>query len=148
MSTLRYLDRDLDICGAENVLDCLLRHGVPVGSSCRSGVCQSCLVQGAAAPPAVAQKGIKKALTQRHFFMSCQCPATESPAIVKSDQLPRFSSRVTRVTQLSTSIFRVVLQRPPGLEFESGQFIQLVRPSDGLTRPYSIASRAQDEFIE
>lgn len=148
MTTLRYLDRELEICGTENVLDCLLRHGVAVASSCRSGVCQSCLVQGAAAPPGVAQKGLKVALTQRHFFMSCQCPASDSPAIVQSDQLPRFSSQVTKVTQLSSNIFRVVIQRPVGLHFESGQFIQLVRPADGLTRPYSIASRAQDEFIE
>src|SRR6478609_11679992 len=148
MSTLRYLDRELAICGTESVLDCLLRHGVPVGSSCRSGVCQSCLVQGATAAPAAAQKGLKLALSQRHFFMSCQCPAQESPAIVESDQLPTFTSQVLKVTQLSPSVFRVVIQRPLELQFESGQFIQLVRPGDGLTRPYSIASRDCDEFIE
>lgn len=147
MSKLRYLDRELSVAGDESVLECLLRHDVNVSSSCRSGICQSCLVQGGSLPPNSAQKGLKSALVQRRFFLACQCRAAESPEIVAEDVLPTFSSRVLEIVKVAPAIFRVFIERPDSFEFQSGQFINVARP-DGLVRPYSIASCAGDKVIE
>lgn len=145
---LHYLDRDLSVEGDESVLDCLLRHGVSIGSSCRAGLCQSCLVQGATEPPLAAQRGLKEALVARHFFMACQCPARVSPAIIAEDALPTFPSQVLEAKQLAPDVFRVLVERPSAFDFEGGQFVHLIRPMDGLTRPYSIASSNRDPHLE
>ena len=59
-----------------------------------------------------------------------------------------FDSVVKRVTLLAPNIIGVLLARPPGFEFRAGQFVQLSRPSDGLMRPYSIASLPSDDELE
>lgn len=148
MSTLVYKGTPFAARSGESVLDCLVRNDIPVRSSCRAGVCQSCLVQGKSTPPPAAQKGLARSLSSRHFFLACQCSAEESPEVVCEDELPVYSSRVLTVERLGAQIYRVFIERPTGVEFHGGQFIHLTRPTDGLTRSYSIASRATDELLE
>ncbi len=148
MSTLIYKGTPLQTQAGESVLDCLMRNEVPIRSSCRAGVCQSCLVQGKTPPPKVTQKGLAGSLISRNFFLACQCAVEESPELVREDELPAFSSRVLAIEQLRADIYRVFIERPRHFEFLPGQFIHLTRPMDGLTRPYSIASRESDEFVE
>jgi CDP-4-dehydro-6-deoxyglucose reductase len=40
------------------------------------------------------------------------------------------------------------VERPPDFSFEGGQFVQLGRPQNNTSRPYSIASTPQDEHLE
>jgi ferredoxin-NADP reductase len=41
-----------------------------------------------------------------------------------------------------------MIERPEELEFRAGQFVSLIRPDDGLTRSYSIASLPTESAIE
>lgn len=148
MSTLIYKGTPLSAQTGESVLDCLVRNEVPVRSSCRAGVCQSCLVQGKSTPPPATQKGLARTLVTRNFFLACQCAVEESPELVCDDELPSFPSRVLAVEELRPEIYRVFIERPSGFEFLSGQFVHVTRPADGLTRSYSIASRETDEVLE
>ncbi|MEO8900364.1 MAG: 2Fe-2S iron-sulfur cluster-binding protein [Polyangiaceae bacterium] len=133
----------------ETVLDCLLRHRVEVSSFCRSGACQSCVLKASAGKvPAVAQVGLKDAHKQQGFFLSCMCRPDEPLQVERCDAAETFASRVTRVSRLSADVLRVSLARPAGFAFRAGQFVQLVRPSDGLMRPYSLASLPEDEELE
>lgn len=133
----------------ETLLDCLTREGVPVPSFCKSGACQTCvmkLVRGAAPPRS--QQGLKETWIQQGFVLSCVCPTEADLEIEFCEAAGRFPSRIVETRLLSPRVALVRLERPPGLEFQAGQFVQVIRPSDGVCRPYSISSLPEDEVIE
>lgn len=133
----------------ETVLDCLTRHGVRVPSSCRAGVCQSCLVKAEAGPvPASAQIGIKASRRRQGWLLACQCPALPGLALAPCDDLQEVEARVERVEELTPVVSRIWLRVPGGFHFEPGQFVTLVRPEDGLARPYSIANLPGSGLLE
>ena len=133
----------------ETVLDCLLREGAQISSFCRSGACQACVLKASSGslPPA-AQVGLKPAHKQQGFFLSCQCRPDGPLAIERCDAAESHASRVTRVARLSADVLQVWLERPVGFVFRAGQFVQLTRSSDGLMRPYSLASEPEEEELE
>src|SRR4051794_37420781 len=58
----------------ESVLDALLRQGAELPSSCRSGVCQTCIMR--AEPGMVdakSQAGLKATLKEQGYFLPCIC---------------------------------------------------------------------------
>lgn len=133
----------------ETVLTCLERHGVNVPSFCRSGVCQSCLVKVTEGnPPPKAQVGLKETWKRQGLILSCVCEVTEPLALDVSNATKTYPSQVLATEQLSPTVVKVLVERPPDLTFEGGQFVQLCRPHDNTSRPYSIASTPQDEHLE
>jgi CDP-4-dehydro-6-deoxyglucose reductase, E3 len=146
---LRFEGKDYSLEAGESVLDCLLRHGQQLNSLCRSGACQSCLLKASAgAVPAAAQLGLKDAWKQQGYFLACICRPQENLALERCEAAATHASVVTRVTQLSSNVIGVQLARPAGFEFRAGQFVQLSRPSDGLMRPYSVASLPSEDELE
>ncbi len=148
MGELKIAGKSLAYRKNESVLDCLQRHQIEITSSCRSGVCQSCLIQGSGNVPALAQKGVAPGLRKQNFFLACQCPAAEDIEIISAAGRPLLHSRIVSVESLSPQIIRVKIFRPPELSFEAGQFIEVIRPSDKLSRSYSIASLPCEDMIE
>ncbi len=145
---IRYRGRDFHVRDGETVLDCLERSGEKIPSSCRSGVCQSCLLQARSGDvPPESQKGVKPALRKRGFFLACAC-RPHADLELANEQSEAFDSEVIESRELAPGVFRVLLHKPQGFEFEAGQFVQLVRPHDALTRPYSIASLPGEELLE
>ena len=133
----------------ESVLDCLLRQGAQVASFCRTGACQSCVLRATSGVvPAVAQVGLKDSLKKQGFFLACVCRPTEPLSVERCEAAETHSAVVKRVSSLSADVLRVWLSRPAGFSFRAGQFVQLVRPEDGLMRPYSIASLPDAEELE
>lgn len=133
----------------ETVLTCLERHGVAVPSFCRSGACQTCLLKVTAgdAPPK-AQVGLKESWKRQGFVLSCVCETTAPLTLAPADAAQTHASRVLETRSLSPSVVSVRVSRPPDLAFEGGQFVQLGRPTDGVSRPYSIASLPSDDYLE
>ena len=79
---LQFEGKDYSLEEGESVLDCLLRNGEQVNSLCRSGSCQSCLLQATAGPvPAAAQAGLKDAWKQQGYFLACICRPREDLAL-------------------------------------------------------------------
>ncbi len=134
---------------SESVLDCLLRNGAPVSSACRSGACQSCVLRASAGEvPPEAQRGLKPSQQQQGFFLACMCRPRADLQIERAHHAERYPSRILRVEPLSPLVIRVWLSRPASFDFKAGQFAQLQRISDGLTRPYSIASLPEEDELE
>lgn len=148
MTGLIYQGKPLPIVEGETVLDCLTRHELEIASSCRAGVCQSCLVQGKGPVPPVAQRGLKASLVARGFFLACQCPAEEGLEVVSAESLPSLPVRVISRREFAPGVIELKVEKPAGLEFEAGQFLHLIRPQDGLTRSYSVASLPSAEHLE
>jgi CDP-4-dehydro-6-deoxyglucose reductase len=60
----------------------------------------------------------------------------------------KYAAQVLEVQALSSRVLRIRLSRPAGFAYSAGQFIQLVRPADGIMRPYSLASTPDELFLE
>ena len=141
--------REHDLAAGESVLECLERHGEQVASMCRAGVCQCCLLRAESGEiPGIAQQGLKESWRAQGLFMPCVCRPTGDLQVVRTDAIPVFHARILDVLALSPRVMRVRLSTPDFFRFSGGQFIQLVRPQDGLMRSYSIASLPGEEQLE
>lgn len=134
----------------ESVLEAFLRHGVDVSFSCRSGICQVCLLYSENGNvPKTAQKNLKQGLIDRNYFMACQCCPEEDMVI----SLPRSADMLTRAIVakkefITPSICRLLLEPASDIYYHPGQFINLKR-EDGEMRSYSLASvPSEDYFLE
>jgi ferredoxin-NADP reductase/ferredoxin len=147
--TICFEGRSFELLPDESVLEGIERQGGDLPSFCRRGICQTCLVKATAGNiPALAQKGLKDGLRRQSLLLACVCKPTGDLELARFTSSERFESRVQRVELLSDDVLRVLLLPPPGLAYEAGQYVQLERPSDGLARPYSIASLPGDEHLE
>jgi NAD(P)H-flavin reductase/ferredoxin len=126
----------------ESVLDGLLRQGVAVPNSCRAGACQACLMQVTeGTPPAKSQTGLKDAMRARGFFLACSCVPTADLTVRFADHTGRRARAVLEcVERLSETVARVLLSCDEPFDYFPGQFVNVVRPEDGLVRSYSLAS--------
>jgi len=139
--TITFENRRLVLREQESVLDGLLRHGVPIRSSCRNGVCQSCMMRAVdQTPPAAAQKGLRGSLKARNHFLACQCRPTADMevALPGHDDLPWVAVKVIGKQKLSERVIQLTLQCPESFAFQAGQFINVLH--DDSVRSYSIAN--------
>ncbi len=149
MPTINFEGQDFFCAENETVLECMTRHGVLIPSSCQSGTCQTCMIRALeGTPPVDSQAGLKETLKQQNFFLACQCRPIEDMTIGLSSVSPRYVVKVMEKEQLNESIVRLRLECPSGFSYRAGQFINLQRSSDELTRSYSLASVPQDDFLE
>lgn len=79
MAYLKYQDQEISTREGESVLDALLRRGINIPFSCRSGSCHVCMQRSTEGSiPARAQRGIKPELCEQGYFLPCQCvPQTD-----------------------------------------------------------------------
>jgi len=134
----------------ETVLVGLERQGVNLPNSCRSGVCQSCLIKAVSGEiPAAAQVGLKTTLQKQAYFMACLCkPVNDIEiALPGEDVKQHFMAKVLEKTPLSEDVFRLRLSRDKDFNYYPGQFI-VVHRDDELMRSYSLASLPSDDFLE
>jgi len=76
---IHYEGRSVTAQAHETVLDSLLRAGIDVPFSCKSGFCHTCLMQCTeGCIPAVAQQGLPEHLARMHYLLPCRCQPTEA----------------------------------------------------------------------
>lgn len=131
----------------ESVLSGLLRSGVEIPYGCRTGVCQSCMMQCQdSVIPIEAQKGLSEAQKQQGYFLSC-CAKPKQPMVVGLSNL--FKKETTKVldkTILSKDVIRVRVKKV--ICYRPGQYMTLWKDQD-TARTYSIASHpSKDDYIE
>lgn len=147
--TLRYDGASFECKPGETILDCLERNAMPVASSCRNGVCQTCMLRALeGAPPAASQAGLKQAWREQGFFLACRCVPTEPMSIGGIEGAGLSVSAVVMAREpLGDRAIRLRLRPAAHFDYRAGQFVHLIRP-DGLSRPYSLASvpKVDDEL--
>jgi len=149
MPTIKFEGQDYFCATDETVLESLERHGVMLPSSCKSGTCQTCLTRALKGkPPVASQKGLKDTLAAQHYFLACICKPEEDLEIGLATISPKYSAKLISKDLMNESIVRLRIEVPDGFNYRSGQFINLIRPSDDLTRSYSMASISSDAFLE
>jgi len=149
MPTIRFEGQDYFCAKDETMLESLERHGVMLPSSCKSGACQTCLTRAIKGkPPTAAQQGLKDTLAAQNYFLACICKPEEDMEIGLATISPKYSAKLISKDQMNESIIRLRLGVPDDFTYRAGQFINLIRPSDDLTRSYSLASIPSDSFLE
>ena len=134
----------------ETVLDALLRDDQSVPHSCKSGSCQSCLVQATrGTPPKSSQVGLRDSLVAQNYFLACVAKADcDLEVRLPDSEAVATAARVAEIKPLSQDVARVLLEVEDEFEFRAGQFLNLIR-GDGLVRSYSIANlHGQDSHLE
>ncbi len=142
MRIITYKEQAYACSSGESVLECLERQGIMVPSSCRTGVCQSCMMratQGVAPPKS--QNGLKSTLRAQNYFLACVCQPEEDLVVTLAGEeaLQHTSATLILREKLNKDIFRLSLTCRTPFEYHAGQFVHLYRP-DGLMRSYSIAN--------
>src|SRR5690606_26325 len=116
--------------------------------SCRSGVCQSCLLKALEGSiPSKAQQGLKESLRAQNYFLSCVCVPENDMTIALPGAGLDFHATVLASDDLGAAVRRIRLSIPDGFQWFPGQFITVIR-EDGTARSYSIASGHRDGFLE
>lgn len=150
MATLRFEGSDFACNSNESVLECLERHGVPMRSSCRSGVCQSCLLRAMSGDPgAAAQQGLKETLKAQNYLLACVCRPAGDLTLVRADaEGTRIRARIIEKSLLNDRTVRLRYAPVSPPDYRAGQFLNLVGPG-GEVRSYSLASApGLDDFLE
>jgi ferredoxin-NADP reductase/ferredoxin len=147
MAIVHFQQREFALEPGESVLDCLLRNGQTIAHSCKSGLCQSCLVQAEQGQPSTqAQRGLKNTLQASGHALACQWQPDTDVAV----RLPNAAGldvpgRISGMELLNELVMKVlVTPDAPALlaECRAGQYLSLTN-SDGITRSYSIANMPQ-----
>lgn len=150
MLAICYKNQSFPVQEAETVLECLTRNGVQVPFSCRSGSCQTCLMQATQGlPPADAQRGLKDSQKARNCFLACICRPSQSLTVSLPDSPPETTTATVKGLELlNADVMRVLLESHSPIEYRPGQFVQLFFDPT-LSRSYSIASLpARDRHLE
>lgn len=134
----------------ENLLEGLLRRGVLVPSSCRSGVCQSCMLRAVSGDvPETAQRGLRDTQRALGYFLSCSTPVGGDLVLERVGDAGRmYETEVISVRPLDARTVEMRLAVPGGFRYYAGQFINLSREA-GVLRSYSLASvSGLDPYLE
>lgn len=151
MVKIRFDGSDYELSEGTTVLDGLLDQGVKMPWSCKSGTCQTCLVQsekGMEIDPKW-QIGLKGPDKARGYVLACQCQPTEGLALrslgLADSTIP---AEILAKERLSASVMALHLRPTEELAAFPGQYVTLFRP-DGTGRSYSIANVPDiDGFLE
>lgn len=150
MSKIIFRNREYECRDTETVLESLQRQGIEMSFSCRKGSCQTCLLKCVSGkPPEESQKDLRPVLVNNGYFMPCVCrPENAMEVVDVAHNDLYFSAIVNHKEILSDKFCRLLIESESLVDYSPGQFVNLSRPEDGVTRSYSIANRVAEYFIE
>ncbi len=147
MAIVWYQEKQYPITAGESVLDTLLKNQFTCSYSCRSGVCQTCLMKAEnGEPPERAQQGLKETLKKQGYFLSCIC-YPDQDLHISSKNNNSVSAWIVGKEILSQDVVKVILRCEDRIQYFAGQYITLTR-QDKLSRSYSLASLPEEETLE
>jgi len=128
-------------CEESSVLDCLTAQGVSVPSSCRSGLCQTCMMKAVSGKiPEKAQAGLSDALVAQNYFLPCVCTPQEDLEVILPDATSgKIQVQVSSIEYLNADIVGLKLKPALPFEYRPGQFINFFK-DETTVRSYSLAS--------
>lgn len=148
MGTITFEGKEFVSKEGETVLDCLLRAGVSVTNSCKSGICHSCILKTNSEVDGKSQKGLSDSKKNAGLFLSCQQQVADKMEVFSPDANTLFIDAIIVDQQRVSDSVVVVKVRPlQDFTFKAGQFLNIIR-ADGHCRSYSIASRTGDSELE
>lgn len=149
MTKIQYSGNEYVALPGDSVLETLEKAGEKIPNSCRSGICQTCLMQArvGSIPPA-AQVGLRDTLQEMGYFLACQChPEEDIEASLAGDGvLNEVPVQIKSLHLLSPSVMQVTLKPEREFKYRRGQFINLTR-KDGVSRSYSLSGCVGEDHL-
>jgi len=148
--SISYNSRQLSCRDNETILEAFHRQGVTLSFSCSKGSCQVCMMQcDEGRIPPDSQHGLSPDYIDKGYFLPCSCYPVSNMHLQDIPANAQFQiGLVDRKEILSDTICRLYIEPSRALDYLPGQYINLRRPDDGLTRSYSLASIPEDYFLE
>ena len=147
MSEFEYEGESIPYLDGDTVLDALLREEKDVAFSCKKGTCLSCMRKGEGPIPDKARIDLTEADRTQGMFLMCQTPAQDGIRILADTGGQQVKARIKSVSQLSKSIYKIIITPDEAFDFKAGQFVNF-QLDDGLNRSYSIASLPEEKHLE
>lgn len=148
MHTIAFEGSNYPVQDHESALEALIRGGAPISYSCRKGSCHACMLRvhdGDLGPGA--QRGLSSALAESGHFLPCCCYPASDLVVGRADlRRVLVRAQIRDKQPLSATVTKLLLEPETTFDWEPGQYLNL-RRSDGLTRSYSIASIAEEDFL-
>ncbi|VEB38398.1 xylene monooxygenase [Legionella sainthelensi] len=150
MSSIDFNNQSYRLAPQENVLQCLLRHGVNYPNSCQAGICQSCLIKakdGVIHPSW--QEGLPETLKSQGYFLACLAKPEAALQVVAPDSAEcEVDAKIIDLKLLNYNVMQVKLGVENLEGWIPGQYLSLINP-EGIMRSYSIANiPIKEGFIE
>jgi NAD(P)H-flavin reductase/ferredoxin len=142
----------------QSVLDAFLREDIWVPHSCTQGTCGSCkikLLRGSVDHRASPLYTLSQEERENSVALACQCAPlsdlTVEPinSFTSDDRIPRhtladYSGVVIGLEDIASSVRRLTVKLDTAMNFNPGQYAEIVVPGLGVRRQYSISSNASD----
>jgi len=95
-----------------------------------------------------AQKDLRPVFVDNGFFLPCMCKPGGDLEIREIDRDEIYTpAYVQKKEYLSDNVCRLLIECNGITDYQPGQFINLSRPADGLTRSYSLASCPDEDYF-
>ena len=145
---IRFEGREILADAGQTLLEALLSAGIRLPHACRSGVCQSCVLQCSGGDvPLRAQDGLGAAQRATGQLLACQAMPRTDIAVSRVNMGEPQVCEVLDVARLADDVIRLRTCRPPGFVYRAGQYVTLWRDEESC-RAYSLASIPEEEFLE
>lgn len=144
MATITYEDQQINISEPETVLEGLENAGFSIPFSCRSGICQSCIMQANEQPPISSQLGLSDNQKSQHFFLACSCIPNKAMQVNLITATNKLGATVKSKQLVTDQV--AILKIQVDCKWYPGQVIDIWF-DDVQARSYSIASRCEQEKI-
>jgi len=151
-------DRGFAVAPGQSLLDAALAAGWKLPHSCRGGncgLCKSRLLRGDIAYPNGPPLGLSDAEVDAGYVLLCQARTDSNLELELHDVRPadqtgtlRLPCRIERAIPAAHDVMRVLLRRPPAVDFsfKAGQYVDILLPGGGR-RSFSIASPPHDSRL-
>jgi len=146
---IHYEGRSITPQARETVLDSLLRAGVDVPFSCKSGSCHTCLMQCTEGNiPVAAQQGLPEHLTRMHYLLPCQCqPEGEMRLRPPQPQDLVTTCMLCEATLGSDGTLHLIFEPLGTLRYRTGQTLRVVAETGGAEAEIRITSNPATDAI-
>lgn len=148
MAKLQVGSQTIEASSGSNLLEALLSAGLPVPHSCRSGACQSCLVQCNGALLDLKPQALSELQRSQGWRLACQsqiCGDIRVQPFAGAELA--LNGTVVGCDWLAGQVLRLRVLPERAVRYAAGQYVNLTYRN--ITRPYSLASLpGEDRWLE
>ncbi|MBY6414369.1 2Fe-2S iron-sulfur cluster binding domain-containing protein [Rhodococcus sp. BP-252] len=150
---VRLPGRDIECGGQQSILDATLRGGGWLSHSCTQGTCGTCKVKvlcgtvdhGASPEYTLTAEERERGLALACMASPCTDVVVEPLGVVADDGTPRYPLRdyegtVTVLDDIASNTRRLKIRLDAAMEFNAGQYAEILVPGTGVGRQYSMAN--------
>ena len=154
--TIEPIGATIEVEDGQTILDAALRQGIYIPHACGHGLCGTCKVQIVSGN---VDQGVSNPFALMDFerdegkTLAC-CATLESDVTVEADieddpdariiPVEDFETTVSRIENLTPTIKGIWLKLNHPIDFQAGQYVQLIMPGVEGGRPFSIANSPEE----